>query len=467
MKKLSFAKILIICIAVFAMISMTSCDALTDKLPDSIKNIIPGLKDDSTDGGDDLTPVIPDDGANGGNTNDGTGENTPGGDDGSENNGVNAGTPDISDEAAPVVTVTADKTTCAVGDTVTITVTASDNKTPADKLTIVVKVTKDGEKITLSDNTFVAEAAGEYIIKVEVNDEVGNFTPAETKVTAIANSYNFDHEGTEADPFSVANALSIAGGLASGESTPIKYYFTGVISSITSGKIVTFNITDGDETIYCYGLSKTEDIYFGTPATDENGNVTSTLEGLPQKNDTVVLYANVKNHYGTLELTNCLLVSLVEGEHEERTPIVAADLEYGNLLPTDNGTYQFIFATEVDGVKYLMKNTLSGSKPATSAANAENIYYDEFVWEIKIQDGKISFYNGTGYLDYKSKTDLKISTEEVFWNITEINGKVMIQYPETERCLLAKIGGDGFGAYVYPPKGTVSFTDVLYFVDIQ
>ncbi len=477
MKKLSLAKILLICIMAFAVFSLSSCDAITDKLPDSIKNLIPGL---DKDGDSDVTANPDDNGDNTGDNNnsgntDNNGGDAPGSDtgndgsnndntDGSGNNGTpDSGTtsPETPDETAPTVTVTVDKTAYAVGDTVAITVTATDDRTPADKLTIVVKVTKDGENVTVTNNTFVAESAGEYIIRAEVNDEVGNFTPTEIKVNAIA-AYNFDHAGTEADPFSVANALSIAGGLAEGETTPLKYYFTGIVTTISTNKngLVTFTIVDGDDSIYCYGLYKTEDVPFGTAEG-------ATLEGIPQKNDTVVLYANVKNHYNTLELTNCLLTSLTEGVHEERAPIVAEELEYSNILPTDNGKYKYIFATQIDGVKYLMKNTLENGRAYNSAATAENIFVDEFVWEINIQDGKISFFNGTGYLQWADSTKFKIVSEEVFWNITEEDGKPLIRHAENNRLLAAATSTKYFGAYVYPATSSQNFTTTILFVEAE
>ena len=92
------------------------------------------------------------------------------------------------DTVKPNITITT-PSTASVGEDVLITYTANDNKTAANKLTIVVEVKKDGNVITISNNKFTAEA-GTYTITITATDEAGNTQTASSTVTVAAPQTN-------------------------------------------------------------------------------------------------------------------------------------------------------------------------------------------------------------------------------------------------------------------------------------
>ncbi len=99
-----------------------------------------------------------------------------------------------SDTTKPNVTITT-ATTAQVGDEVYVTYTANDDKSAANKLTAVVKVTKDGAEVTITNYKFTAEE-GTYTITVTVTDEAGNTTIATSSVVVTtANAGGNDSTG--------------------------------------------------------------------------------------------------------------------------------------------------------------------------------------------------------------------------------------------------------------------------------
>ena len=109
-----------------------------------------------------------------------------------------------------------------------------------------------------------------------------------------------DHEGTEDDPYSVDDALKVAGTLTKGNSTTDKYYIKGIVSEITelstSYGNATFKITVDGKTILVFRAKN-----------EGNQNFTSTDD--LYVGDEVVIYGNITNYNGTLEITKCYVVS--------------------------------------------------------------------------------------------------------------------------------------------------------------
>ena len=89
-----------------------------------------------------------------------------------------------NDTTKPTVSITT-AGTADLGEIVLITYTVSDDKTAANKLTVVVEVSKDGQVLTISGNKFTAEE-GTYTITVTVTDEAGNSNSATSTVTVSA-----------------------------------------------------------------------------------------------------------------------------------------------------------------------------------------------------------------------------------------------------------------------------------------
>lgn len=153
--------------------------------------------------------------------------------------------------------------------------------------------------ITLKDPTkegytFVGWYNGEQLVTIIDSNTLENITlTAKWKITT-------DHEGTEDDPYSVDDALKVAGTLTKGNSTTDKYYIKGIVSEITelstSYGNATFKITVDGKTILVFRAKN-----------EGNQNFTSTDD--LYVGDEVVIYGNITNYNGTLEITNCYVVS--------------------------------------------------------------------------------------------------------------------------------------------------------------
>lgn len=153
--------------------------------------------------------------------------------------------------------------------------------------------------ITLKNPTrdgyaFLGWYNGEQLVTIIDSNTLENITlTAKWKITT-------DHEGTEVDPYSVDDALKVAGTLTKGNSTADKYYIKGIVSEITelstSYGNATFKITVDGKTILVFRAKN-----------EGNQNFTSTDD--LYVGDEVVIYGNITNYNGTLEITNCYVVS--------------------------------------------------------------------------------------------------------------------------------------------------------------
>ena len=142
--------------------------------------------------------------------------------------------------------------------------------------------------------TFLGWYNGEQLVTIIDSNTLENISlTAKWKITT-------DHEGTEDDPYSVDDALKVAGTLTKGNSTTDKYYIKGIVSEITelstSYGNATFKITVDGKTILVFRAKN-----------EGNQNFTSTDD--LYVGDEVVIYGNITNYNGTLEITNCYVVS--------------------------------------------------------------------------------------------------------------------------------------------------------------
>ena len=100
-----------------------------------------------------------------------------------------------ADNAVPTVEIS-NQLTAAVGETVKIDYKVSDNVTSAEDLKVTVSAAKNGNSITLSDNSFVAEE-GIYSITVLAEDAAGNqgYATCRINVSSGSNSINSGNGG--------------------------------------------------------------------------------------------------------------------------------------------------------------------------------------------------------------------------------------------------------------------------------
>lgn len=183
--------------------------------------------------------------------------------------------------------------------------------------------------ITLKDPTregytFAGWYNGEQLVTTIDSNTLENITlTAKWKITT-------DHEGTEVDPYSVDDALKVAGTLTKGNSTTDKYYIKGIVSEITelstSYGNATFKITVDGKTILVFRAKN-----------EGNQNFTSTDD--LYVGDEVVIYGNITNYNGTLEITNCYVVSnnkVARSEPIEEPEVVDKTLQ--EIIDMDDAT---------------------------------------------------------------------------------------------------------------------------------
>ena len=134
------------------------------------------------------------------------------------------------------------------------------------------------------------------------SEKVEKISATETSDISLVAKWKLttDHEGTEDDPYSVDDALKVAGTLTKGNSTADKYYIKGIVSEITelstSYGNATFKITVDGKTILVFRAKN-----------EGNQNFTSTND--LYVGDEVVIYGNITNYNGTLEITKCYVAS--------------------------------------------------------------------------------------------------------------------------------------------------------------
>ena len=132
--------------------------------------------------------------------------------------------------------------------------------------------------------TFVGWYNGEQLVTIIDSNTLENITlTAKWKITT-------DHEGTEDDPYSVDDALKIAGTLSSGEYTDL-VYITGVVTDAGTFDTYYRNVyicdKNSKETILVYSCNISE------------------IVDVIYVNDTVVIKGYIKNHNGnTLEISS-------------------------------------------------------------------------------------------------------------------------------------------------------------------
>ncbi|HEY8390337.1 MAG TPA: hypothetical protein VIL26_05245 [Clostridia bacterium] len=89
------------------------------------------------------------------------------------------------DSSAPTVSINTQSDTYYVDDVVSFTVTAQDNVSQAQAISIEVTVvlTNDDSVVTVTDNSFIPTKAGVYLITVTAQDEAGNISTATKQIT--------------------------------------------------------------------------------------------------------------------------------------------------------------------------------------------------------------------------------------------------------------------------------------------
>ncbi len=114
-----------------------------------------------------------------------------------------------ADNAVPAVEIL-NQSTAIVGENIKIDYTVSDNVTKAEDINVTVTAARNGNAITLSDNSFVAEE-GIYSITVLAEDAAGNqgYATLQINVSLGSDRTNSDGNGVDSSNLAVGITLSM------------------------------------------------------------------------------------------------------------------------------------------------------------------------------------------------------------------------------------------------------------------
>lgn len=146
----------------------------------------------------------------------------------------------------------------------------------------------------------------------------------------------------EGSTLTVAEALALP--LSSGDSTPGRYYITGIVESVTNAAYGTMTITDETGTISVYGSYSAD----GTTGYAD-------LKEKPYKGDTVTLYCVIQNYNGTIEVYSGWIISFTSpevsydpNEYTEMTLDQARDAAEGTKIKTTGVVAQLVYGGSAD-----------------------------------------------------------------------------------------------------------------------
>ncbi|MDD3831410.1 MAG: hypothetical protein PHW00_01995 [Clostridia bacterium] len=159
------------------------------------------------------------------------------------------------------------------------------------------KVDSDAIAITDGNVTVTRQVADTEVVLV-ATITVGEATDTKEFTITVNAALALTHAGTQADPYSIADALLVAGELATGGFTAEQVYITGIVTNAgnDNGTYVSrFYLADtiSGTTLLVYSCNDAND-------------VTSIAV-----NDTVVIYGKLCNYNGTLEVTS--FTTMIEG----------------------------------------------------------------------------------------------------------------------------------------------------------
>lgn len=193
------------------------------------------------------------------------------------------------------------------GTSVTVAAPTISGETPFTESTTVTITVPEGTTVYYTtDGTEPSNQGDDYTapftltktttVKAVAYDNAGNKSEVVTKEFVKQSSTTITNDGTEANPYTPAEANAVGAALASGASTPNKVYVKGIVSTVASvstsyGNARFYISADGTTTdqFYCYDCFNLDSAKF-TAATEISVG------------DSVVVYGTITNYNGTVEL---------------------------------------------------------------------------------------------------------------------------------------------------------------------
>lgn len=228
------------------------------------------------------------------------------------------------------------------GNTDTDTDTTSDTNTDVAPNSYEITFTVDG-------NTYATVTATEgQAWTMPANPEkaglefVGWFTDAELKAPfnadSVVNSNITVYAKFDYHYITIKEALEL--NIADGQVTEERYYFRATVDSIENAQYGTMNISDATGTIYVYGTYSADGVLRY-----------SEMESVPYRGDEVIIYGNLKNFQGTIEINSGWIIDFVskaeefdESKYTEMSILDAREADKDTLIKVDGVVARVLYA---------------------------------------------------------------------------------------------------------------------------
>lgn len=270
--------------------------------------------------------------------------------------------------------------------------------------TITIKVTAEGFDIVVTCND----------TPVTMNGGAGTFDLTADATLSVTLTTQTEHKGTAEDPYSVADALAIAGAMGQGTYTE-KVYIKGLV--IDAGE-------KGEKEVSFLSNIYIADTADGTKMLVFSANFSETVATI-YEGDTVVFHGYITNYNGTLEIAGKdgdypVLVQRTVGT----SPITAEENE--NVTVTlsasqgENGS-EFSFTIAIDTEGYTITSVMANGKEVTAD---EDGTYRAIVEgpTVVIVVGRVEGTSPTAFV--------KITDQNTFENAVASGAKFLIVYED-------------------------------------
>lgn len=139
----------------------------------------------------------------------------------------------------------------------------------------------------------VTQGATDVTVKLTATITMGSKSTTKEFTVVVKASVSFDHAGTEADPYSVKDAIQRAK-MAGETATTEKYYIKGVVKSVNTSGVASF----GNINIDMIDEGNEKDVFIAFQVYYQNKKFTAETAALVTEGATVVVYGAVMNYKG-------------------------------------------------------------------------------------------------------------------------------------------------------------------------
>lgn len=154
----------------------------------------------------------------------------------------------------------------------------------------------DNAAITIGEDghtATVTQGAADVTVKLTATITKGSKTDTREFTVVVKATVSFDHAGTEADPYSVKDAIQRAK-MAGATATTEKYYVKGIVKSVNTSGLANF----GNINIDMIDEGNEKDVFIAFQVLYQNSKFTTETAALVTKGATVVVYGAVMNYKG-------------------------------------------------------------------------------------------------------------------------------------------------------------------------